>query len=82
MENNNNDFTEDHGWFTVMWKGRFIQLFMLSLVALAGIICTKDTFSGPVGFYITASVPALSILAIGYFAFYRMWKNLKSGKST
>jgi len=81
-------------WFKIMWKNKYILLFLVALTGFVfELIYFKDVIAmvtdaanaDGVGFGILAgfglSLPALMMIVIGYKGFYQFWNDLKNGTS-
>lgn len=63
-----------------MWSNFYIQLFVVAIVFLIGLIVDYNTtqYVPLAGFYVALSIPILMMLGIGYFGFYKFWKEQKN----
>lgn len=74
-------------WVKIMWQNRYIQLFLVGLVLALlelfnielGISLWQAVYGDLFGQIMTIlgiSIPWLMMLSIGYFGFYKFWKEL------
>ena len=64
-------------WFNLMWKNKYIQLFVMFIVMTIMIIATHEQFESTGLFLMTLSIPILGMCSIGYFGFYKFWNDVK-----
>lgn len=74
-------------WVKIMWQNRYIQLFLVGLILAIlelfnidlGISLWQAVYGDLFGQIMTIlgiSIPWLMMLSIGYFGFYKFWKEL------
>lgn len=64
-------------WFKLMWKNKYIQLFVMFIVMIIMIVSTSDQFDSTGLFLITIAIPITGMLSIIYFGFYKFWNEVK-----
>ena len=78
------DLTGGQSWLKIMWKNGYVAIFILSLLAIL-FLSYKSTAiieeSGIVWLAVVLLIPAIALICVSYFGFYRFWKYLKNGKS-
>lgn len=68
-------------WFQLMWKNRYIQIFIIAAGSLVFIITKAQQIIDESGLFwllATLFIPLTTIFCISYFAFYRFWKKIKN----
>jgi hypothetical protein len=70
----NGNMEKKIGWWKLMWKNSYIQLFAVAIVFLSLAIWHKDSFYTDAGFYIAASIPTSMMIIISYYGFYKFWR--------
>lgn len=75
MENNqeNEEYKGFAKWFEIMWKNKYIILFIVAIAGLIGCLIT--------GLYWVAIIPVLMMIFIGYKGFYQYWRDLQQNKT-
>ena len=65
-------------WFKIMWMNWYIQLFIISLVAITLVLCS-DLEGLDLALAIT--LPTASALVITFKGFYQFWNDLRNDRS-
>jgi len=65
-------------WFKIMWMNWYIQLFIISLAAIALVLCSN--LEG-LDLALAIAIPTASASVIIFKGFYQFWDDLKKGRS-
>lgn len=65
-------------WFKIMWMNWYIQLFIISLAAIALVLCSS--LEG-LDLALAIVIPTASATVITFKGFYQFWNDLRNGRS-
>lgn len=76
----NGQKSEKLTWFQLMYKNFYIQLFITAIVFLVVELIFRDEFYSDHSFYVGISIPIGMMVLIGYFGFFKFWREYSKTK--